>query len=168
MTEDQNNTIQNDELDVEELRAALAECEKQRDEYLGGWQRAKADFINYKKDEGGKLQEIARYSGEVLLRELLSVLDSFDLGIAALEQKGPVEKGVYMIRAQLEDILKRYGLTKVEISPGDRYDPALAEAIAELPSDIPEGYVVDEIEAGYRLHDKLLRPARVRLSKGKL
>src|SRR5882724_2424458 len=66
---------------------ALAECEKKRDEYLAGWQRAKADFLNYKKDEAMRLQEFMKYGHEEFMRELIGVLDSFDLAISYLEKE---------------------------------------------------------------------------------
>ncbi len=149
------------------LKEQLASAEKLRDEYLSGWQRAKADFINYKKDELMRLQEIARYGAEDMMRELIVVLDNFDIGLAALEKKGPVEKGVYMIRSKIEDILKKRGLARIDVKPGDPFDPSFAEAIAEGESELPAGTVMEEIEAGYRLGDRLLRPARVRVSKDK-
>lgn len=144
----------------------LAACEKQRDEYLAGWQRAKADFINYKKDEARRFEDIARFANEDLLEELIGVLDSFDLGLAALEKAGPVEKGVYMVRSKLESALKQRGLEKLQVKEGDKFDPSVAEAIAETESDQPAGTVLEVIEAGYKLHDKVLRPARVKVSKG--
>src|SRR6185437_1171147 len=79
----------------------LDEIKKQRDEYLAGWQRAKADFANYKKEEMKHLEEVARYGSEDLIKDLISVLDNFDLGLRALEKTGPVEKGVYLIRSQI-------------------------------------------------------------------
>ena len=90
----------------------LAVVEKQRDEYLAGWQRAKADFINYKKEEIAHLQEVAKYGNEDLIKDLISVMDNFDLGLRVLEKSGPVEKGIYLIRSQIEDILKKRGLAK--------------------------------------------------------
>src|SRR5581483_11286000 len=75
------------------------ELKRQRDEYLAGWQRAKADFINYKKEEVARLQEVAKYGSEDLIRDLVTVLDNFDLGLRAMEKQGPVEKGVYLIRS---------------------------------------------------------------------
>lgn len=172
--ENQNQNGQNGEAAPEpaaiaptELEQQLAAAEKQRDEYLSGWQRAKADFANYKKDEMYRLQEVARYGNADLIRDLISVLDNFDLGLRALEKSGPVEKGVYLIRSQIEDILKKRGLEKVVIHPGDPFDPALMEAMTEVPSeDKPPGAVVEEIEPGYRLHEKILRAARVIVSKG--
>ncbi|HVN26751.1 MAG TPA: nucleotide exchange factor GrpE [Candidatus Paceibacterota bacterium] len=149
------------------LDERLAAAEKQRDEYLAGWQRAKADFINYRKEEMRHLEEVAQYGSQDLIRDLVSVLDNFDLGLRALEKNGPVEKGVYLIRTQIEDILKKRGLQKIDLKEGDPFDPAVAEALSAVESDKPPGTVVEMIEPGYRLHDKVLRPARVILSKEK-
>ena len=152
---------------ADNLEEKLAAAEKQRDEYLAGWQRAKADFINYKKEEFKRLEEIARYGNEELIKDLIVILDNFDLGLAALEKAGPVEKGIYMIRQQIEDVLTKRGLEKIVLKPGDRFNPAISEAIHEVPSDKPAGTVVEIIEAGYRMYDKILRPARVTISKSR-
>lgn len=151
----------------DELREKLAAAERQRDEYLAGWQRAKADFINYKKEEFAHLEEVARYGSEDLIKDLISALDNFDLGLRALEKAGPVEKGVYLIRSQIEDILKKRGLEKIAIKPGDPFDPAVAEAIAEIESERSPGTIVEEIEPGYRLYNRILRAARVIVAKSK-
>lgn len=161
-----------------------SECEKQRDEYLAGWQRAKADLLNYKKEEAERLQEFAKYHNADFVLELVGILDNFDLALMAMERRKAspltgegeagvptpqvvgMEKGIYMIRAQMEDILKRHGLTRIEVKQGDRFNPSVMEAIAETESELPEGSVVEEIETGYRLYDKVLRPARVKVSKG--
>jgi molecular chaperone GrpE len=154
--------------DVSDLAEKLAAVEKQRDEYLAGWQRAKADFANYKKEEMAHLQDIAKYGSQDLIRDLVGVLDNFDLGLRSMEKNGaPVDKGIYLIRMQIEDILRKRGLAKVELKPGDKFDPAVAEAMAEIPSDKPEGTIVEEVEPGYKLHDKVIRAARVIVSKGK-
>jgi molecular chaperone GrpE len=151
---------------TDELEAKLAEAEKQRDEYLAGWQRTKADFVNYKKEEAKRLEDVARYGNEDFMKDLISVLDNFDLGLRTLEKAGPVERGIYLIRSQIEDILKKRGLEKVSVKAGDEFDPMIAEAMAEVPSERPPGVIVEEVEPGYRMGDKILRPARVILSKG--
>src|SRR5580658_10343088 len=110
----------------------LEEIKKQRDEYLSGWQRAKADFINYKKEEMKHLEEVARYGNVDLIKDMISVLDNFDLGLRSLEKAGPVEKGVYLIRSQIEDILKKRGLAKVDVKPGDPFDATMMEAMSEV------------------------------------
>jgi molecular chaperone GrpE len=73
-----------------------------------------------------------------------------------------------MIKNQIEDLLRRRGLEKIKIKVGDNFDPSLAEAIAEVESEFPPGSIAEEIDPGYRLHDKLIRPARVKISKSKL
>lgn len=151
----------------DELAEKLAAAEKLRDEYLAGWQRAKADFINYKKDEMKHLEEVARYGNEDLIKDLITVLDNFDLGLRTLEKAGPVEKGVYLIRSQIEDILKKRGLEKMEMKPGDEFDPNVAEALSAVESERPPGKIVEQIEPGYRLHEKVLRPGQVIISKEK-
>jgi molecular chaperone GrpE len=155
---EEKTEINNSEAEIEVLK-------KQRDEYLAGWQRAKADFINYKREEVERLERIAKYQMEDFIYDLITVMDNFDLGLAALEKQGPVEKGIYMIRTQLEDILKRRGLTRLPAKAGDMFDPAWAEAIAEAESESPPGSIVEVIEAGYRLHDKIIRPVRVKVAK---
>ena len=145
----------------------LVEMEAKAAEYLAGWQRAKADFINYKKDEIGRFEELAKYSSLDIIREFINVLDSFDLCLTVLEKNGPVEKGVYMIRTQIEDILKKRGVEKINIEAGSDFDPSVSEAIAAVESEDPEGRVLEEIEAGYKLYEKIIRPARVKISKGK-
>ncbi len=153
--------------EVREVKEKLEKLEKERDEYLGGWQRAKADFANYKKDENQRLEEIVKYSGKDMLVEFISVMDSFDLALATLEKQGPVEKGIYMIRAQFGDVLKKRGLERIPCKPGEKFDPMFHEAIAEVDSDLPAGMVVEEIEAGYKLFEKVLRATRVTVSKDK-
>lgn len=153
--------------EVRDTKAKLEKLEKERDEYLNGWQRAKADFANYKKEERERLDEILKYSNKEMMVELIIVLDSFDLALDALEKSGAVEKGVYMIRAQLGDALKKRGLERIPCKAGDEFNPAVHEAIAEVDSNLPAGSVVEEIEAGYKLFEKVLRATRVMVSREK-
>jgi molecular chaperone GrpE len=146
--------------EVEKLKKDCAD-------YLAGWQRAKADFINHKKEEAQRFEEMIKFSNESLIRDLIGPIDSFDLGVAALEKKGEVEKGIYMIKTQLEDVLKKYGLEKISVKPGDKFNPSVAESLGEEESEQPPQTVAEEIESGYRLNGKLIRPARVKISKGK-
>jgi molecular chaperone GrpE len=166
--DDMKRTNKNDASDVSAggFAAELAAVQKERDEYLAGWQRAKADFMNYRKEEMAHLQEVAKYGNEDLIKDLLVVLDNFDLGLRTMERNGAVDKGIYLIRSQIEDILRKRGLAKVELHLGDVFEPAVAEAMAEIPSDKPPGTIVEIAEPGYKLHEKVLRAARVIISKG--
>ena len=153
-----NNMPQDGEEQTEKLK-------KERAEYLDGWQRARAELINYKKEEAKRFDEFRKFSNEMIITELIVVLDSFDLALATLEKDGKAEKGLYLIKAQLEDIMKNYGLEKLNVSVGEAFDPMKAEAVAEIESDKPSGTIVEGIETGYALHGKLIRPARVKISK---
>lgn len=157
-----------DELPQENMQAeqdACAKVEKQRDEYLAGWQRAKADFANYKRDESERMREMTQYASEDIVRDLLTVLDHFDLAIGSLEKAGHTEKGILLIRSQLGDMLKRRGVERIPVAPGDAFDPSVHEAMLEVEGDGPPGTIAEEVEAGYRMHAKLLRPAKVKITK---
>ena len=162
-----NNKEESNEKEKPEEIDELSKCQKEREEYLDGWKRAKADLINYKKDETKRFEAVIKFSNEGLTRDLVNVLDSFDLALVALENEADSkkEKGLYLIRQQLEDILKQNGLERIIISIGQPFDPSLQEAVAEIESDKPSGIIIEEIERGYLLNGKLIRPARVKVAK---
>lgn len=143
----------------------LLKFQKERDEYLDGWRRAKAELINYKKDEVKRFEEVIKLANEGLIKELLLVLDSFDLGLASLEKEGLAQKGMYLIRSQLKDILKSYGLEEIPILVGQVFDTKTQEAVAEVESDQSSGTVIEEVEKGYLLNGRIIRPVRVKISK---
>lgn len=152
---------------VDEARALQAEINsltRERDEYLDGWRRAKADLANYKRDELKRLEEMARFGNEELIKELLTVLSNLELSLSVLEKSGPVEKGVYMIKNQFEDILRKQGIVRVDASPGMAFDPTIHEALYGAEGG-DSGHIAEEIEAGYLLNGKLLRPAKVKVFK---
>ena len=140
----------------------IEKLKQERDEYLNGWKRAKADLMNYQRDESKRLQDAARFGSEMVMRDLILVLDSFALA----ESAGKEDDGTKAIRNQLTDALKRQGLEKMEVSPGDKFDPNLHESLGEMPVEGAEsGTIAVEIEAGYLLYGKVVRPARVKLVK---
>ncbi|MFA7201807.1 MAG: nucleotide exchange factor GrpE [Candidatus Paceibacterota bacterium] len=138
---------------------------KERDEYLDGWKRAKADLLNYKKDESKRFESVLKFSNEQILRDLLIVMDSFDLAIAALGEESKTEKGIFLIRAQFEDVLKRYGLERMPSSVGTIFDPASHDAVATVESTQESGTITEEVECGYMLGGKVIRPVRVKVAK---
>jgi len=160
---------ESEEIDIKDrsgkLKEDLKKCNEERKEFLDGWQRAKADFINYKKDEGKRLEDMARFISAGLIQDLLPALDSFDLALGhGLAPE--LEKGVLLIRSQLLDILKKRGL-EVMNTENQKFNPEFHESVGEMESDKEEGMIVEEIQKGYMLRGQVLRPARVRISKGK-
>lgn len=150
----------------QDLEKKLEECEKEKNEYLNGWKRAKADFINYKKEERERFENFLIAQQSVLMSELLAVLDSFDLGLVMSKGDLIEKKGVELIRNQLEGVLRKNGVVRIKTSVGDRFDLSKHEALEEIESELPEGTVVEVVEKGYMLHDKVLRPVKVKVSKG--
>lgn len=145
----------------------LEKCEKEREEYLNGWKRAKADLINYQKEESKRFEELIKFANAGMIRELITVLDSFDLALAAMEKEGKAEKGVYMIQTQLGEVLKKNGLERMPASVGGDFDPNLQETVGEVESDKPPGTIIEEVAKGYLLNGRVIRPARVKISKTK-
>lgn len=143
----------------EEQLPELEQAKKERDEYLNGWKRAKADLINYQKEEAQRLEDTLKFANSGLVRELIPVLDSF-----ALEEKHGAKNPV---RGQLETILKKIGLERMSMELGKPFDPNFQEAVAEAESDQPVGTIIEEVEAGYLLNGRVIRPTKVKLSKGK-
>ncbi|MEK9148205.1 MAG: nucleotide exchange factor GrpE [Patescibacteria group bacterium] len=150
---------------LRKLRETLERCEAERKEYLDGWQRAKAELINYKKGEAKRFEEFMKFAAEGVIAEAVQVLDSFDL---ALQHEMPkdVERGIVLIRSQLEDILRRRGLEILQ-AQGQKFDPALHESMGEVASELEEGMVAEELQRGYLLNGKVLRPARVKIAKAR-
>ncbi|KKW18491.1 MAG: Protein GrpE [Parcubacteria group bacterium GW2011_GWB1_50_9] len=111
---------------IKKLREGLKSCEAERKEYLEGWQRAKADFINFKKDEGKRFEDMARFVTASIVEEFLPVLDSFDLALAHGVPES-VEKGIMLIRSQFEDVLRKRGIEEITVGAGDPFDPAKHE-----------------------------------------
>lgn len=165
----QNNNLSSADVEKNPVEAndPLAQCEKEKQEYLAGWQRAKADHINYRKDDAKRFEDMARFVIAGLIQDVLPVLDSFTL---ALSHGLPpeVERGVLLIRSQFCDILKKRGLEEILIRAGEQFDPEKHESIGEMESEYPSGSIAEEVQKGYYFQGKVLRPVRVRLAKNKL
>lgn len=138
----------------------LKVCESQRDEYLNGWKRAAADLANYKKDEGSRFTDFAGYNSERILREILPVLDSFSLALDSVKGNESAEKGLLMIKSQLEDFLKRQNVERIKVSPGDPVDLNIHELVLG-----DEGNIIEELSPGYKLNGKVIRAVKVKIGK---
>ncbi len=155
---------------IKKLKADVKKCEIEKREYLDGWQRAKADFINFRNEEGKRMEDMARFITAGFVQDVLPVLDSFELALSASrrnELPAEVERGVLLIRSQFTDILKKRGLEEISAEKGTVFNPEKHEAVGEVESDAPEGTVAEVVQKGYMLRGRVLRPARVRLSVGK-
>jgi len=152
---------------TDDLKKKLQECEKKKEEYLAGWQRAKADFLNYKKEERERTEETLKYAGEILSLNLLPILDNFDFASKNLPKNLMEDenvKGILQIRKQILDFLKTQGVEEIEAKPEGKFDPSFHEAV-ETAEGKETGIILEEIKKGYIINGKVLRPAKVKVSK---
>ena len=142
---------------VDELEAA----QRERDEYLDSLQRLKAEFDNYRKRVARDQQELVARAAERLVKELVPVLDDLERALDAVEthSEAELEDGVRLVHRALADALVKEGL--VEVETGGAFDPHTQEALLAQPSEAEEGTVIQVLQKGYRLGDRVVRPARV-------
>jgi len=145
----------------EHIEERLAALEAERDEHLNDLKRVAADFENYRKRVARDQESLVARAHERLVKELLPVLDDLERALAAAEEheEAKLEEGVRLVHQELRDALKREGLAEIETN--GRFDPHVHEALLSQPSDAEEGSVLEVVQKGYRLGDRVVRPARV-------
>jgi molecular chaperone GrpE len=157
----QDDTVQ-DETPVEQSsEERLAALQAERDEAIDSWKRTAADFDNFRKRATREREEYVTLANERLVKELLPVLDDLERAlIAATEhQEAALEDGVRLVHRALASLLERQGIK--EIDAAGMFDPHVHEALLSQPSDAEEGSVIDVVQKGYTLGDRVVRPARV-------
>lgn len=155
-------------LSKKDLSNQLKECEKQKAEYLKGWQRTKADFINYEKEDTERMKNMLKYGKEDLILKFLDVLDNF----VKAEQETPEElrdneyfEGFSRIKIQIQNLLEGQGVKEIK-AVGRKLDLNYHEIVEEVDVDDEEsGMVVEEVQKGYSMGEKLLRAAKVKIAK---
>ena len=156
--------------ELEALRQELEEAKAQAAEYLDGWQRARAEFANYKKRNEQERQELFKLANTTLITKLLPIFDDFERAFQTLPSNLlslTWIDGVALIYRRLQAILEAEGLTLIE-TEGQSFDPLLHEAVTyEESEEHDEGQIIGEVQRGYKLGDRVLRPALVRVAKGK-
>jgi molecular chaperone GrpE len=143
------------------LEEQLAALEAERDEHLNDLKRVAAEFENYRKRVLRDQESLVARAHERLVKELLPVLDDLERALAAAEEheEAKLEEGVRLVHRELAAALEREGLAEIETN--GVFDPHVHEALLSQPSDAEEGSVLEVAQKGYRLGDRVLRPARV-------
>jgi len=151
---------------LEELKSRAAKGDENWERLL----RTTADFDNFKKRAARERTEAIQFANAALLQKLLPVMDNFDMALAAVktakdEKSASLQAGIIMVQSQLKNILAESGLEEIDAS-GKPFDPAQHEAVSQQETnDVPEGQVVQQIRKGYKLRERLLRPAAVIVAK---
>lgn len=151
---------------IEDLQRVLEQTREQSDEHLRGLQRTAADFANYRRRVDEDREGLAQFTNAILIGKLLGVLDDFDRALAsapAETHEGWVD-GVRLVERKLRNLLEAEGVTQIE-ALGKPFDPNLHEAVVhEETADYPDNQVIGELQHGYRLRDRVLRPSLVRVA----
>jgi molecular chaperone GrpE len=156
--------------DIEQLKAELERAQQQSEEYLGLLQRERAEFNNYRRRTAEERERELGLAGEDLIRKVLAIADDFDRAIDSRPADladNSWAGGVAAIDRKLRALLESEGVKPIEASAGRRFDPREHEAIANVPgTDRREGEIVEELRRGYRLRDRVIRPALVAVAEG--
>ena len=151
---------------LKKLRADLKACKAEKEEYLNGWQKERADFANYKKQEDVRKSNFSESVRERILTRFLTVLDSFNMAFANKESWNKVDenwrKGVEYIYVQLNTIFEEYGVKEIG-EVGENFDPNIHQSIEMVPTNKKENNhkISEIIQRGYKLGDRVIRAARV-------
>ena len=151
---------------LEDMQRVLDETREQSDEHLRGMQRAAADFANYRRRVDEEREGLSQFTNALLISKVLSVLDDFDRALETVPpgtNEGWVD-GVRLVERKLRGLLEAEGVTEIE-ALGQEFDPNLHEAVVhEETADHPDNQVIGELQRGYRLRDRVLRPSLVRVA----
>ncbi len=168
-SEDPNSQIEPEVAEIEyigTLKQALAEEKAKAEEHLAGWQRAQADFMNYKRRTEQEKEEIGKFANSILMLNLLPILDDLERALTSIPPrlaKLSWVDGIRLIERKLRASLEAQGLSQIE-ALGEPFDSNLHEA-ARMDKG-REGIVIEEIQKGYKLHDRVIRPSKVVVGNG--
>ena len=165
--EEQNNEPEVTEIeDIETLKQALTEAKSKAEANLAGWQRAQADFVNYKKRSQQEREEIGKFANSMLMLNLLPVLDDLERAFISVPPrlaKLSWVDGIRLIERKLWASLEAQGLSQIK-ALGEPFDPNLHEAVRQDKGK--EGMVIEEVQKGYILNDRVIRPTMVVVGNG--
>ena len=151
---------------IEQLERELTQARSSDAEHRNSWHRSAADFANYKRRTDEERVTLTQFSNAMLIGKLLGVLDDFDRALENVppDAHDPWVEGVRLTERKLRNVLESEGVTPIE-SVGQPFDPNLHEAVLhEETADHPDNEVIGELQRGYRLHDRIIRPSLVRVA----
>jgi molecular chaperone GrpE len=160
------SSAQSEEKELEQLKNELQAEKEKAENYLNQWKRTQADFDNYRRRTDQEKAEISQNTTCLVLGNILPVMDDLDRALASIPEESadlPWVDGIKLIYKKFQSIIQSMGVEEL-CALGQPFDPALHEAVAHMEGD--EGKVINEIQKGYKLRDKLVRPSQVVVGKG--
>jgi molecular chaperone GrpE len=152
---------------TKDIKEELEKYKKLSEKYLDNWKRERASFLNYKKEGVERIESLTEYVKTGMILELLPVLDHFNLAEKEIPeelQKNENVKGLLQIKKQIEDFLKSKGVTEIECLE-EEFDPHFHDVIESVEKEGESGTIIEVVQKGYKVGDKLLRPAKVKVIK---
>jgi len=157
-----------EEKTIEQLQEELIQCEKQAQEHLAGWQRARADYSNLKKEQEKRLQDLVEFQNAATLAELLPVYSHFKLALSHIPEASQKEAwvvGIKQIQKLFQDFFRKYSVEDIK-TVGEKFDPNFHEALTHEDQESYESDVIfEEVQPGYLVDGKVLLPAKVKVAK---
>jgi len=151
--------------EYEEMRKKADE----RDECYNKWMKVHADYENTRKRMEKEKSDYMKFANEAIIAKLFPIVDNFDMALSAMEKaedKAAVMNGIELVQKEFHRILEENGVERIK-TEGEVFDPNVHEAVLAVETDEhPEGMITEEVRAGYKLNDRLLRPAQVKVAKG--
>lgn len=155
--------------ELELLQDVLVEAEAKSAGNLDGWQRAQAEFQNYKRRTENQMSELRRQTASNVLSRFFPVLDDFELALENLPEEGDSGQwsdGIQLVHRKLAALLEAEGVTPMDVEAGQQFDPNFHEALTQEESDeFKEGEIIEIVRHGYQMGDRVLRPAQVRVAR---
>lgn len=152
--------------EIESVKKALAEEKEKSEKYLANWQRAQADFINYKRRSEQERAEVVNYANSTLILNTLPVLDDLERALGNVPDElaeSPWVDGIRYIYRKLQAVLEAQGISVIE-AEGKDFDPNFHEAVMSVEGE--DGKVIEETQKGYKLRNRVIRPTKVKVGKG--
>ena len=147
-----------------DTNSELEEYQKKADEYLNNWKRTAADFINYKKDEMERIGMMAKYATQEVIMKVLPIFDSIYLAQKSIAISDiAIAEGLSQITKQIEEFLKKEGIEEIATA-GAKFDPNTMEIVEEIEGG-ESGMIAEELQKGYMIGERVLRPAKVKVIK---
>ena len=157
------------EAELEQARTELEQAKAQAAENLDGWQRARAEFTNYKRRMEAERSELTANAGAEALKRVLPAVDDFERAVQTLPEELKEHawiNGILMVQRKLSAALEQSGITPIAANPGDMFDPNVHEAITHEDSDqFTSEQIIGEVQRGYKIGERILRPALVRVAR---
>ncbi len=164
MKKEQKKEDDNEKKSETEQKTKHDPKDEQITELTNDLQRLQAEFENYRKRVEKEKKEYCKYAKNDIILELLTIIDNFELALKSIKEDNEVAKGVKMIHGQLFTLLEKEGVKQIECV-GEQFNPHLHEALLTERSEEKENTIIEELQKGYMLHDKLLRHSKVKITK---